>query len=384
MSGGIGHCHPTYNRRLAAQLEKVSIGSFTSEVRVELFERIAKFTPSPELHRLQLYSGGAEAVESALRLAKSYTGKYEFISFAGGFHGKTLGVLSLMGSDFKHGMGPFAPGSHIVPFANPLRAPHGVSGPQLVMDTIELARKQLKANHSGKIAAFLIEPMQGTAGNIVPPKEFLPAVRDLAREMGALFIADEMITGFGRTGRRWGVEHSGVIPDIITLGKQFGGGFPVSGVLTTDDISSSKPWSNPSGSSSSYGGNPLAAAAVAASLQIIDEEGLVENSRQMGEIFLSGLQRMALKYSFIAEARGAGLFLGVELVRDRATLEPMSKAACAKLFNAFLQRGLLTMAYAPAFRIQPAMTIDEATVQTSLAIIDSVFAEVEALGYWRE
>ena len=134
--------------------------------------------------------------------------------------------------------------------------------------------------------------MQGTAGNVIPPKEFLPAVRSIADELGALLIADEMITGLGRTGKRWGTDHTGVRPDVVTIGKAFGGGFPLSGLLTTDEISAAKPWGNPSGSSSSYGGNPLGAAAGAAALRIIDEEKLVDNARVVGEVLKRELQAL--------------------------------------------------------------------------------------------
>jgi 4-aminobutyrate aminotransferase-like enzyme len=375
--GGLGHSHPKFVKAIEEQVRLWSVGSFTSVARVELFEQMAQFAPSPELHRLQLYSSGAEAVESALRLAKSYTGRHEFVSFSGGYHGKTLGALSLMGSDFKQGLGPYAPGSHIVPYAHGFRKPKNLSAAAWAFECVDRARQQIKAARTDSIAAFIVEPMQGTAGNVIPPKEFLPAVAELAKEFGALLIADEMITGFGRTGRNWGINHSGITPDIITLGKQFGGGFPVSGVLTTDSIASAKPWSNPSGSSSSYGGNPMASAAAATSLKIINEEGLVENSQRIGEILLQGFLRLKEKYSFIADVRGAGLFLGIELVENLTTQEPLPKTECAKLFHIFLQKGLLTMAYAPSFRLQPAMTMDEATAMTVLSLSDEAFAEFE-------
>ena len=237
----LGHSHPEYVRAVQAQVEKASVGSFTSEPRVKLFEKLAEHRPSPGLHRAQLYSSGAEAVESALRLAKSYTGKYEFVSFSGGFHGKTMGVLSLMGSEFKNGFGPMVPGSHIAPYADCYRCPLKLNYPSCGLACVEATRQQIKQNSSGKIAAFLIEPMQGTAGNVIPPKEFLPAVKEVAREFDALLIVDEMITGFGRTGKYWGSEHSGVEPDIITLGKQFGGGFPISAILSKDEIVHAKP-----------------------------------------------------------------------------------------------------------------------------------------------
>ncbi len=381
---GLGHSHPKYVKAVQDQVEKASVGSFTSEARVELLERLAKNRPAPDLHRAQLYSSGAEAVESALRLAKCATGKYEFVSFWGGFHGKTLGALSLMGSDFKDKLGPMAPGSHIAPYANCYRCPLGQKYPSCGMACVEMLRKQLKTTTAGEVAAIIVEPMQGTAGNVIPPKEFLPAVKEVAREVGALLIADEMITGFGRTGKYWGSQHSGVEPDIVTLGKQFGGGFPISAILSRDEIVSAKPWSNPSGSSSSYGGGPLASAAAAASLRIIEEEGLVENSRRMGEYFLRKLEPFLDRYPFIGDIRGAGLFLGVEMVKDKTTKEPLSKGVTNRVFQECLKRGLLTMSYSASFRIQPAMTIDESTIDQSVAVLTEVFDFITAEGLWNK
>jgi 4-aminobutyrate aminotransferase-like enzyme len=381
---GLGHSHPKYVRALQEQVAKASVGSFTSEARVELLERIAAHRPAPGVHRTQLYSSGAEAVESALRLAKCHTGKHEFVSFFGGFHGKTMGVLSLMGSDFKDKLGPMVPGSHIVPYAYSYRMPAGVRPEDCVSYCIDVARRSIKMNTTGEIAAFIIEPMQGSAGNIIPPKDFLPAVRQLADEFGALLICDEMITGFGRTGKYWGVDHSGVRPDIVTIGKQFGGGVPVSGLISTDEITAAKPWSNPSGSSSSYGGNPLVSAAGAAALRIIDEENLVENSRRMGEYFLRKLEPFVDRYPFIGEVRGAGLFLAVEMVKDKKTKEPLSKPVTHRIFMELVKRGLLTMAYEARFRIQTGMNIDEPTIDEAVAILQEVYDDVSANWRWQE
>jgi 4-aminobutyrate aminotransferase-like enzyme len=379
----LGHSHPEYVQAIKTQLEKTAVGSFTSEARVELVERLAGHRPAPSLHRVQLYSGGAEAVESALRLAKSYTGKHEFVSFTGGFHGKTMGVLSLMGSDFKHGFGPMVPGSHIAPYADCYRCPLKLNYPSCGLACVEAARQQIKQDSSGNVAAFLIEPMQGTAGNVIPPREFLPAVKEVAREFGALLIADEMITGFGRTGTYWGAEHSGVEPDIVTLGKQFGGGFPISAILSKDEVVRSKPWSNPSGSSSSYGGNPLAAAAAGACLRIIDEEELVENSRRVGAYFLRKIEDWVDRYPFVGDVRGAGLFIGLDLVRDKNSKEPLSETVCRRIFDECLQRGLLTMTYTHRIRIQPALTIDEGTVESATAILAEVFDLLARDGGWK-
>jgi 4-aminobutyrate aminotransferase/(S)-3-amino-2-methylpropionate transaminase len=370
---GLGHSHPRFVKAIQNQVAQASVGSFTSKPRVELLERIAKNPPAPGVTRMQLYSGGSEAVESALRLAKCHTGKYEFVSFWGGFHGKTMGTLSLMGSEFKDSIGPMVTGSHIVPYANCYRCPLKLKPESCGLACVELATKQARMSCAGRVAAVVVEPMQGTAGNIIPPDSFLPAVKIMAEKLGALLIVDEMITGFGRTGKMWGSHHSGVKADIVTLGKQFGGGYPVAALMSTDEIVQAKPWGNPSGSSSSYGGNPLAAAAVNVSCAIIEEEGLVENSRVVGEYFLNKLKPFEDQFSFLGETRGRGLFLAIEMVKDKVTKEPFSKEACKKVFMECLKRGLLTMAYAPSFRIQPAMTIDKGTVDNVVAILEEVF-----------
>ena len=378
----LGHSHPVLVKALQDQAAKVSVGSFTSPARVELCERLAAHPPAPGVHRLQLYSGGAEAVESALRLAKSHTKKHEFVSFWGGFHGKTMGALSLMGSTFKNGLGPMVPGNHQIPYADCYRCPIGLEYPSCGIACAELGRKQVKLQSAGAVAAVIVEPMQGTAGNVIPPREFLPAVRSIADELGALLIADEMITGLGRTGKRWGVEWSGVAPDIVTLGKAFGGGFPLSGVLTTDAIALALPWGIPSGSSSSYGGNPLAAAAGATSLRIIEEERLTENAATVGQVMLRALQELGERYPFVGFVDGAGLFLRMELVKDRKTKEPLPRRATERIFMECVRRGLLTMAYSASFRIQPALTIDEATAKNGIEILREVFDLVAREKLW--
>lgn len=385
--GGIGvnsfgHSHPSIVSAVQAQVAKASVGSFTSKARVDLVERLARHAPAAGLHRVQLYSTGAEAVESALRLAKSHTGKFETVSFWGGFHGKTLGALSLMGSTFKEHLGPLAPGSHVVPYADCYRCPLDQTYPACGIACAEVARKQIKMQSAGAVAAVIIEPVQGTAGNVIPPHEFLRAVRSIADDLDALLIVDEMITGFGRTGRYWGLEHAGVRPDIVTLGKAFGGGYPLSAVLTTDVIANAKPWSVPSGSSSSYGGNPLASAAGAAALRVLDEEGLVERSRVVGEAMLTDLAPFIDDYPFVGEVRGRGLLAAIELVRSKRTKEPLSTNVTKRIYDACVQRGLLAMTYAPRVRLQPPLTIDEATARNGVAILREVFDLAKRDRWW--
>ncbi len=379
----LGHSHPAFVQAVQAQVARASAGTFTSPARVDLLQRVRRFAPTSAITKAQLYSGGAEAVESALRLAKSHTGKYEFVSFWGGFHGKTMGALSLMGSTFKHQLGPMVPGSHMVPYADCYRCPLSLQHPGCGIACADVARKHVKLATAGEVAAFIIEPMQGTAGNIIPPNEFVSAIASIAKDASALLIADEMITGFGRTGTLWGIDHSGIDPDIVTIGKAFGGGFPLSGVLTTSEIAQAKPWSNESGSSSSYGGNALAAAAGAASLRIIEEELLVENSRAVGAYLLRELREFVERYPFVGLVSGSGMFLRMELVTDKKSREPLPRTVTHRLFDALVQKGLMTMAYSPHFRIQPSLTMDEATAGNGVEILRDVFDQMEREGWAR-
>ena len=373
----LGYAHPRYLAEFGAQLAKIHVGSFTTRARLKALQLLSEMLP-PQLDKVQLFSGGSEAVESALRLARAHTGKFEVLSFWGGFHGKTSGALAQMGSDFKHGLGPLAPGAHLTPYADCARCPFKLKHPSCGLLCVEFARDKLRKETTGKLAAILVEPMQGTAGNIVPPPDFLRAVQEVARENDALLIADEMITGFGRTGRRFGIEHSGIQPDIMTLGKGMGGGYPVTAVATRGEIARAEPWSKPSFSSSSYGGNPLASAAVASSLGIIADEGLVERSRSVGTRLKTGLSALAERHPSVANVRGEGLFLGFDLVKP-GTAEAWSSAECRQLFHATLRRGVVTMAYAPRVRINPPLILSEAEADESLAVLDESLSEVEAL-----
>ena len=372
----LGHSHPAYQAALHAQIEKATVGSFTSAVRAKLVHEVASVAPKG-VDRLQLYSGGAEAVESAFRLAKNATGHHEVVGFWGGFHGKTMGTLAVNGSGNAKSYGPVPPG-HKLPFANCYRCPLKLEYPSCGIACADVAAEQLRQSTTGSVAAVIMEPMQGTAGNVIPPPEFMQRAQELAKEHGALFIADEMITGFGRTGRWFACERSGVIPDVITLGKAFASGFPVSGVLAKKEIAQAKPWSNPSGSSSSYGGNPLAAAAALASITTLKKENVLENVRTVGAVMLAELRTWGEKLRWVGDVRGEGLFLAVELVSDRITKEPLAKKICAEIFQEGLRRGLLAMSYTHCIRLQPALTIDAPTALTGLGLLREAIAAVAA------
>ena len=371
----LGHSHPRWTAAIAAQAAQLSIGSFTSVPRLALLELLAAILPEP-LRRVQLYSGGAEAVEAALRLAKAHTGKFEVVAFWGGFHGKSGGVLPLIGDPFKRGWGPLAPGAHLVPYADCYRCPLKLRHPACGLACVDVARQQLRAASLGSVAAVLVEPIQGTAGNVVPPPDWLPAIRELAREFDALLVVDEMITGFARTGTMFGFEPSGLVPDVMTVGKGFGGGFPVTAVVASDEIARAEPWSRPSSSSSSVGGNPLAAAAALATVETILDEKLVENSRRVGARMLERLRRMQERFACIGHVRGRGLLLGMDLVRERATREPLPTAITERIYTTCLERGLLAMTYGARVRINPPLVIREAEADAGLDILESVLADV--------
>jgi 4-aminobutyrate aminotransferase-like enzyme len=373
--GSVGHCHPHYVDSLKRQLERLTFGSFTTETRARFLTLLAGVTPEG-LTRIQLFSGGAEAVEAALRLAKAATGKHEVVGFWGGFHGKTGGVLGLLGSEFKHGLGPFLPGRYVSPYADCYRCPLKLRFPECGIACADFLRDVIRYQTGGEIYAIIVEPIQGTAGNVVPPPGFLAAIQSIAKEHDALFIADEMLSGFGRTGFMWGCNHDGVVPDVMTAGKGMGGGFPLSAVISTDDLTRRAPWSNPSASSSSYGGNPLAAAAGLATLEILLKDDLVRNAERVGRVMLARLEALKEKHRCVGEVRGKGLMLGLELVRDRQTKEPLGKDVTKALYQECLRRGLVAMTYSPSIRINPPLVIQEDTALAGLAILDEALDAV--------
>jgi len=233
---------------------------------------------------------------------------------------------------------------------------------------------QLEGPHT--IAAFILESVTGTNGILVPPDGYMQGLRALCDKYNILLICDEVMCGFGRTGEWFAVNHWNVVPDIMTVGKGVGGGFPLAGVVSTDKLTSSKPWSNPSFSSSSYGGNPLASAAGLAALEIILKEDLVKNADRVGAVMLTELMHLKEKYRAVGEVRGRGLLLGIELVEDRQTRKPLDKAITRDLYMECLRRGLVSMTYSPTIRINPPLVISEETARAGLAILDEALGAV--------
>ena len=370
----LGYGHPKYVAALQKQVARLHVGSFATAHRAELVKLIASITPG-DCGRTQFYSSGAEAVEAALRLAKSHTKKTEVVGFWGGYHGKTGGVLPLLGGTFKHELGPLMPGCYLSPYPSPSRDEFASSSPdECLQRAMRFLRRKIQLETTNNVAAIIVEPIQGTAGNIVPAPGFLRELRQLADELGAVLIADEMITGFGRTGKMFGVEHDGIVPDIMTVGKAFGGGFPMSGVIATEKVAFSTPWANPSGSSSSYGGNPLAAAAALAAIRITLEEDLPARAHRIGERMLAVMRTWEGDIPIVRDVRGRGLMIGMDLVHP-ATGKLLDRSITRKIFDALLARGVLSMLYTPEVRINPPLVIEEADALEALAIMEGVLRD---------
>ena len=365
----IGHAHPAHVAAIADQAGKLAAGGFTSEPRIALLETMRSILPAP-LSRMQFYSGGAEAVEAALRLARCATGRSMVVGFWGGYHGKTEGTRPLSEGE-QVGYGLPSPGIVSVPYANPRSNPFGAEA-DCTERTVGFLRDMIEHGTNRDIAAIIVEPVQGRGGNIVPPPGFLRAVREVAHEIGALFIADEMITGFYRTGPAFAFMHEDCVPDILIMGKGFGNGYPISGVVTTDEIASAQPWAKPSGNSSSYGGNALACAAALATVRVLRDERLGENAAEVGGAMLRRLRRLVERSPIVSDVRGKGLLLGIELVRDQNTRAPMTRDQMRVIFGALLSRGLLVMPSGSSLRINPPLTLTRQMADAGCEILEEV------------
>jgi 4-aminobutyrate aminotransferase-like enzyme len=361
----IGHAHPKWAAAVADQAGKLAAGGFTSEARVRLLESIRSILP-PELSKMQFYSGGAEAVEAALRLARCATHRSMVLGFWGGYHGKTDGTRPLSEGE-QVGYGLPSPGVVSVPYADPRYSPF--AGPDLIPRTIDFLREHVLHGTNRDIAAIIVEPVQGRGGNVVPPQGFLRAVREVAHELGALFICDEMITGFYRTGTPFAFMHEDAVPDILIMGKGFGNGFPISGVVTTDAISRAEPWGKPSGNSSSYGGNALACAAGAATIEVLRDERLGEHAAELGASMLQRLTRLVERSPIVADVRGKGMLIGIELARDG---KPLTREGLREVFGQLLSRGLLVMPSGTSLRINPPLVLTQEQADAGCAIIEEV------------
>ena len=334
----VGHAHPHVVEAVQEQAARFLHTDFTIvpyEVYVTLAERLLAVTPFTGPAKAAFFNAGAEAVENAVKFARAYTMRPAVIAFEGAFHGRTLLALTLTSKThpYKAGLGPFAPEVYRVPFPNEYR---GISAAD-ALDAIERAFTTQVARET--VAAIVLEPVQGEAGFIVPPREFVQGVREICDREGIVLIADEVQTGFGRTGRMFAIEHFDVEPDLITVAKSIAAGLPLSAVLGKAAIMDA-PGDNAVGGT--YVGNPVAQAAALAVLDVFEDEGLVERAGHIGETIRSRMVDWQSRFPQIGDVRGLGAMLAIELVRDPATKEPAPELAL-RVAEAALERGLLLL-----------------------------------------
>ena len=365
----VGHAHPRVVDAVQEQAARFLHTDFTIvpyEVYVSLAERLLALTPFAGPAKAAFFNAGTEAVENAVKFARAYTKRPAVIAFEGGFHGRTLLSLTLTSKThpYKAGFGPFAPEVYRVPYPNAYR---GITAAD-ALDALERAFATQVAAET--VAAIVFEPVQGEAGFIVPPQEFVEGLREICDREGIVFVADEVQSGYGRTGRMFAIEHFGVEPDLITVAKSIAGGLPLSGVLGKAAIMDA-PGDNAVGGT--YVGNPVAQAAALAVLDVIEDEGLLERAVRVGEAVRGRMSGWQQRYSQVGDVRGLGAMLAIELVRDPATREPAPELS-GRITEEAAKRGLLLL--------KAGVSGNCIRVLCPLVITDSELEE--GLGAWEE
>ncbi len=362
-----GHRHPRVMAAVAKQSELFAhtcfhVASYESYIR--LAERLNAAAPGDFAKKTLFLNSGAEAVENAVKIARIHTKRSAVIAFSGGFHGRTLLTMGLTGKvmPYKRGFGPFPAEVYHAEFPQPYR---GVSTEAALADLDRLFHGDVDPR---SVAAILIEPVQGEGGFNVAPTDFLRALRRICDEHGIVLIADEVQGGIARTGKMFSIEHSGVVPDLITVAKGLGGGFPLSGVIGRASIMDA---AHPGGLGGTYGGNPISIAAAHAVLDVIESEDLFARATRVGQRMRSRLEALAQELPCIGEVRGLGAMVAIELVKDRKSKEPDAALTSAVLGHAE-KRGLILLSCgvsANVVRLLAPLTIQENVLEEGLDIL---------------
>jgi 4-aminobutyrate aminotransferase-like enzyme len=370
-----GHNHPKILAAAREQMEKlVHCCSYVYHVPVvgALAEALSRVAPNG-LTKSFFSCSGAEAIEGAMRLAKQSTGRRELVALGFSFHGRTIGTLSVTGNQVrKKNNGPYLSGVAFGPAPYCYRCPLGLRYPECDVACAHALKDVVRQQTSGDVAAFLAEPVLGEGGIVAPPAEYFDVAARIFHENGSLFIVDEVQTGFGRTGKMFGIDHApGSKPDIVAMAKGIAGGFPLGAFMAKEPVSEAM---KPGDHLSTFGGNPIACAAALANLEVLREENLIENSARRGDEVLKRLKRLEESSGRVGEARGRGLMIGLELVKDRKTKEPApddAKAARAALRG----QGILVGVggpYGNVVRFQPPLSITADECDRAASAIEAV------------
>ncbi|WP_027717082.1 4-aminobutyrate--2-oxoglutarate transaminase [Desulfovirgula thermocuniculi] len=385
--GGIGtlnagHCPEPVVAAIKSQAEKLLHSCFMVtmyEGYVNLAERLAGMCPvKGESKKVMLANSGAEAVENAVKIARSYAGRPGIIAFECAFHGRTYMAMTLTSKvkPYKFGFGPFVPEVYKVPSAYCYRCYFNSTYPGCGLHCLENFERFFAAEVAPEnIAAVIVEPVQGEGGFIVPPPEFLPGLQGICEKYGITFIVDEVQTGFGRTGRMFAVEHWGVQPDLMTLAKSIASGMPLSAVVGRAEVMDAP---DPGHIGGTFGGNPVSCAAALATIEYIQEQRLAERAARIGEVALKRLRAMQEKYRLIGDVRGLGAMVAMELVKDRKTKEP-AKDETKLIIEECYRRGLLVISagiFSNVIRLLVPLVITDEQLDAGLGILEEVMARV--------
>ena len=370
----LGHCHPKVSEAIATYAGKLmNCHDFSTPIKTALVEKLADILPG-DLDGFQFYDSGTTAVEAGLRVMRAATGHHEMISCFYDYHGKTYGSVSL-GHVRSFVYGPTrAPGFHMVPRPDVYRPLWTTADGAIDTDKyIDFYDQYIDRATVHDVAGFVLEPIQGWGGTIMPPDDFFPKLRAFCDDKGILLMDDEVLTGWGRTGKWLCMEHWDVVPDIVTLGKGFGNGFPVTCVAVREPYKESF---ESISASSSYGGNPMACAAALACIEVIEQDNLLARSAHLGEIALKRMEKMKAEHAIVGDIRAKGCLMGIELVKDRASAEPFDEAGKMVYQKAF-RKGLAWIPAGHILRMSPPIVMDDDALMKGLDMIDEAIGETE-------
>ncbi|MEM3519315.1 MAG: acetyl ornithine aminotransferase family protein [Candidatus Hadarchaeales archaeon] len=376
----IGHKHPKVVEAIKRQSEKlifINSCDFYTIPQVHLMEKLAQITPGKFKKRVFLGNSGAEAVECALKISQWHTRNYYVISFIGGFHGRTMGALQLTTTSVaarRHYKG-MMPGTFHVPYAYCYRCPFKQEYPGCGLWCVGYIEEIIlkKVVPPDDVSCLLIEPIQGAGGYIVPPDEYLPAIAKLCRDHGIIFVADEVQSGFCRTGKWFACEHWGVEPDIITLSKAIAAGLPCGAAVSRAELMDWEPGAH----ENTLGGNPVVCEAALAAIEVMETEKLDRNAERVGGYLIQRFRELAEEHEIIGDVRGKGMMIGIEFVKDRKTKEVATQLRDAILQKAF-EKGLILLAAGPtSLRLAPPLILTKEQADVGLEIFEEVLKEVE-------
>lgn len=372
----VGHCNDKVNAAIHAQVDTLQHVStvFVTAPQAALAKRIAALTPDGRLTKSFFTNSGTEANETAILAARCYTGSTEIIALRHSYHGRSAMTMGLTGQAAWRVGAAVQPGIVHAHNAYCYRCPFGLTYPACDVRCARDVEDVIRTSTSGRVAGFIAEPIQGVGGFITPPKEYFGIVADIVRQSGGIFISDEVQTAWGRTGNKWfGIEHYGVVPDVITSAKGLGNGTPIGLTVATPEVAASVKGLT----ISTFGGNPVATAAAKAVLDLIEEENLLAQAAETGAYLRAKLEELKAKFALIGDVRGMGLMQALELVEDRGTKAPATRAT-AELMEAARRNGLLIGkggTYGNCIRISPPMNITRADVDEFARLLDRSLEE---------